>query len=62
MGQKSEILIKGPFLGLNTMKDASLLDPREASDCDNVILDGDSIVRRKGITFPSFVNPVAVNF
>src|SRR3990167_11189089 len=40
-------MIKGPFLGLNTRKDSSLLDPREASDCDNVILDGDSILMRK---------------
>jgi len=47
MGQKSEVLIRGPFLGLNTRKDALLLDPREASDCDNVVLDGDSIQMRK---------------
>lgn len=44
-GQKLDI--RGPFYGLVTNRDASLLDPREASDCENVILDRNGISRRK---------------
>jgi hypothetical protein len=41
-----EVSIRGPFVGLNTLKHAALLDDREASDCANVMLDQDSIKNR----------------